>query len=149
MVTSPGVEALNREAGGSPASDSVTEHIVHTEPAAKPHAGYRMSRQQLIVDEEWAQRKQRQINDPNFDAVHPTEDIQEQDDLRLHILEFSQTPKAFHDALDKDEDLNVCTAALQRSRTEVPTCGSVRALCGDCAISGARYQWKAHGAREV
>ena len=104
-----------REAVFEQTVDVVTQQIVHSEPAAMPHvndAGYRAARQQLIVDEEWAQGRQRQINDPSRDDSQPTEGIPEQDGIRLHILEFSRTPKAFHDALDNDDDLSACTAAL-------------------------------------
>jgi len=109
-----GVE--RQEAGLGQTFDAVTEDIVHDEPAAMPHAndaGYRAARQQLIIDEEWAQRQQRQMNDPSSNDIHPTEELL-QDDVHLHILEFSRTPKAFHDALDKDDDLSACTAALDQ-----------------------------------
>uniref|UniRef100_A0A7S2M3Y1 Uncharacterized protein n=1 Tax=Zooxanthella nutricula TaxID=1333877 RepID=A0A7S2M3Y1_9DINO len=66
----------------------------------------------MIVDEEWAQGRQRQVDDPSRDDGRPVEGGLEQDDIRLHILEFSRTPKAFHDALDSDDDLVACTAAL-------------------------------------
>jgi len=104
-----------READWEQTVDAVTEHIVHDEPVAMPHvndAGYRVARQQLIVDEAWAQDRQRQINGQSNDG-DAAEGTSERDGLHLSILEFSRTPKDFHCALDQDDDLIACTAALR------------------------------------
>lgn len=120
QITPQGFEALDeerQEAVLGQRVDAVTEHIVHSELAAMPSvndAGYRAARQQLIVDEEWAQRRQQQINYPSRDDCHPSEGFLEQDGLGLHILEFSRAPKVFHNALDNDDDLRACTAALHQ-----------------------------------
>jgi len=119
QTTSQGAEALNEEAQEAESvqtADAVIEHVVHNEPAAMPHANdaaYRGARQQLIVDEEWAQGQQRQINNPSSNSVHPAEEALETDGIHLRILEFSRTPKAFHVALSKDNDLSACTVALR------------------------------------
>jgi len=122
QITWQGVEALNEErpeADWGQTVDVVTEHVVHDEPAAMPHAndaGYRAACQQLIVNEEWAQGRQRQINNPSSSSssndIHSREGILEQGGVCLHILEFSRAPKAFHNALDKVDDLIACIAAL-------------------------------------
>mmetsp|Transcript_48492 Transcript_48492/g.96506 ORF Transcript_48492/g.96506 Transcript_48492/m.96506 type:complete len:344 (+) Transcript_48492:474-1505(+) len=129
QITSQGVQALDQErqeVALRQADEGVIEHIMHCEPAAMPHthdAGYSAARQRLIVDEEWAQRRQQQINDPSHDDSYPTEGSLEQDGIRLHILEFSRTPKAFHDALDNDDDLSACTAALDQEGC-IPVAGA-------------------------
>lgn len=116
-IASQGVEHLDGERQGpvpGQTADAVTEHVEHSEPAAMPLANdaqYRFARQQLIIDEEWAQSRTRQINDPKSDDVA---DGNPEQDVHLRILEFSRAPKAFHDALDNDDDLNACTAALHQ-----------------------------------
>ena len=43
-----------------------------------------------------------------------------QSGVNFNVLEFSRTPEAFYDALDNDEDLSTCAAALRREGYVLP-----------------------------